>query len=97
MKFFKEEVAKIKVGDPTEWENFMGPVIAQSAFDRITGVIEKAKEAGGEIIAGGKGESHNMLGVVEWMLMKWVLQAMTPRVGSSSRPSSSPRTPSPSA
>lgn len=56
LKFFKEEVAKIKIGDPTEWENFMGPVIAQSAYDRITGVIEKAKEAGGEIIAGGKGD-----------------------------------------
>ncbi|KAL1747273.1 Aldehyde/histidinol dehydrogenase [Schizophyllum fasciatum] len=47
------EVAKIKVGPCTEWTNHMGPVIAQPAFDKIVGYIQKAKDAGGEVLIGG--------------------------------------------
>ncbi|KAI4517452.1 delta-1-pyrroline-5-carboxylate dehydrogenase 1 [Schizophyllum commune Tattone D] len=50
------EVAKIKVGPCTEWTNHMGPVIAQPAFDKITGYIQKAKDAGGEVLIGGSGD-----------------------------------------
>lgn len=54
---FKEklvsETKAIKVGDPTEWGNFLGPVIGRFAYDKITGYIKKAKEAGGEFIVGG--------------------------------------------
>ncbi|KZT29481.1 delta-1-pyrroline-5-carboxylate dehydrogenase 1 [Neolentinus lepideus HHB14362 ss-1] len=48
-----KEVAKIKVGPPNDFSNFMGPVIGKPAFDKITGYIQKAKEAGGEILIGG--------------------------------------------
>ena len=47
---------KIKPGPCTDFTNFMGPVIARHSFDKITGIVNKAKEAGGEIIAGGKCE-----------------------------------------
>ncbi|KAF9463080.1 delta-1-pyrroline-5-carboxylate dehydrogenase [Collybia nuda] len=47
------EIAKIKVGSPTDWANFMGPVINRVAFDKITGYIQKAKAAGGEVLIGG--------------------------------------------
>jgi len=43
----------IKQGDVSEATNFMGPVIARPAFDKITGIITKAKEAGGEVLSGG--------------------------------------------
>ncbi|OCB91211.1 delta-1-pyrroline-5-carboxylate dehydrogenase [Sanghuangporus baumii] len=48
-----QEVAKIKVGPVTDFSAFMGPVIGKPAFDRIVGYIQKAKEAGGEILIGG--------------------------------------------
>lgn len=55
---FKEELVKqtnnIKIGPCTEFGNFTGPVINGPAFDKISGMIEKAKKEGAEVIAGGK-------------------------------------------
>ncbi|KIP06164.1 hypothetical protein PHLGIDRAFT_91221 [Phlebiopsis gigantea 11061_1 CR5-6] len=57
---FKEqlltEVAKLKVGPPQDFTNFIGPVIGRPAFDKITSYIQKAKDAGGEILIGGSGD-----------------------------------------
>ncbi|KAL6307157.1 delta-1-pyrroline-5-carboxylate dehydrogenase [Sparassis latifolia] len=50
------EIAKLKVGSPKEFTNFVGPVIGRPAFDKITGYIRKAKEAGGEVLIGGSGD-----------------------------------------
>jgi 1-pyrroline-5-carboxylate dehydrogenase len=50
------EIAKIRVGAPQDFGNFMGPVIGRPAFDKITGYIKKAKDAGGEILIGGTGD-----------------------------------------
>ncbi|RPD66798.1 delta-1-pyrroline-5-carboxylate dehydrogenase [Lentinus tigrinus ALCF2SS1-7] len=50
------EVAKLKVGPATDFTNFIGPVIGRPAFDKITGYIKKAKEAGGEILVGGSAD-----------------------------------------
>lgn len=53
----KEKVNGITVGPCTEWGHFTGPVINKPAFERITGIIEEAKQAGGEILAGGEADS----------------------------------------
>ncbi|KAI9447734.1 delta-1-pyrroline-5-carboxylate dehydrogenase [Lactarius indigo] len=53
---FLEEIAKIKVGPPQDFSNFLGPVIGKPAFDKIAGYIQKAKEAGGEILIGGSAD-----------------------------------------
>jgi len=50
------EVSKIKVGSPLEWGNFLGPVIGRPAFDKIVSYIQKAKDAGAEILTGGTGD-----------------------------------------
>ncbi|KAG6919770.1 hypothetical protein DXG01_001609 [Tephrocybe rancida] len=50
------EIAKIKVGSPVDFSNFMGPVIGRPAYDKITGYIQKAKDAGGEVLIGGTGD-----------------------------------------
>ncbi|KAJ3874768.1 delta-1-pyrroline-5-carboxylate dehydrogenase [Lentinula edodes] len=50
------ETAKIKVGSPLDWGNFMGPVIGRPAYDKITAYIQKAKDAGAEILIGGTGD-----------------------------------------
>ncbi|KIM77671.1 hypothetical protein PILCRDRAFT_825106 [Piloderma croceum F 1598] len=51
-----EEIAKIQVGAPQDFGNFMGPVIGRPAYDKIIGYIAKAKESGGEILIGGTGD-----------------------------------------
>ncbi|KAF4619195.1 hypothetical protein D9613_004850 [Agrocybe pediades] len=51
-----EEIAKIKVGSYEDWSNFMGPVIGRPAYDKILGYIQKAKDAGGEVLIGGSGD-----------------------------------------
>ncbi|KZT70353.1 delta-1-pyrroline-5-carboxylate dehydrogenase 1 [Daedalea quercina L-15889] len=48
-----EEVAKLKVGPPADFTNFIGPVIGRPAFQKVTGYIQKAKDAGGEVLIGG--------------------------------------------
>ncbi|KAJ0165454.1 Delta-1-pyrroline-5-carboxylate dehydrogenase, mitochondrial [Colletotrichum tanaceti] len=59
---FKEglatEVSKIKIGNPTDHSNFMGPVIHEGSFKKLSGVIDEAKEdAELELIAGGTYDS----------------------------------------
>ncbi|GAA5905944.1 hypothetical protein JCM8208_003382 [Rhodotorula glutinis] len=57
---FKEtllsEVAKISQGSVAEFQHFMGPVISQASYDKCLSYVEKAKEAGGEVLAGGSGD-----------------------------------------
>ena len=53
-KMLLREVAKIKMGDPADYQNFMGAVIDGHAYDSITGYIRHAKRSrDAKIIAGG--------------------------------------------
>lgn len=50
----KGHLEEIKMGDPEEFGNFLGPVINKPAFDRITSVIQDANRDNRlELIAGG--------------------------------------------
>ncbi len=49
-----EKTRGIRVGDPTDRENWMGPVINQRAIDTFTRAVDDAKEAGGTIEIGGE-------------------------------------------
>lgn len=46
---------ELTVGDPTSYENYMGPVIDQSAYDKIMSYIEIGKKEG-RLLVGGKGD-----------------------------------------
>jgi 1-pyrroline-5-carboxylate dehydrogenase len=45
--------AEIPVGDPTDFSMFMGAVIDESAYRRLTGAIAQARSAGAEVLVGG--------------------------------------------
>ncbi len=50
-----ETASRLKFGPVTDFGNFMGAVIDQKAFDRISGYIEEARKAPEtDILAGGK-------------------------------------------
>lgn len=49
-----EETKKLKVGDPEDFANFIGPVIHQQSFDKLSSVIDEAKsDSDLECIVGG--------------------------------------------
>jgi len=48
-----EKARAIRVGDPTQRESWMGPVINQRALDTFTAAVEEAKADGGTIEVGG--------------------------------------------
>ncbi|HEY5427396.1 MAG TPA: L-glutamate gamma-semialdehyde dehydrogenase [Candidatus Tumulicola sp.] len=68
----KARVAKIAVGDPADPNNYMGPVVNQSALDSISGYIEKGKLEG-RLIAGG-----NRVGSVGYFLEPTVIVDVAP-------------------
>ena len=47
------DVATIRMGDPTDFENFMGAVIDAGAFKTQADAIAEARAAGAEILTGG--------------------------------------------
>jgi 1-pyrroline-5-carboxylate dehydrogenase len=56
-KYLLEMVSEIKVGDVTDFNNFVNAVIDEPAYDRIMRYIRSAEESDEvEIIAGGKGD-----------------------------------------
>ena len=48
-----EDVATIRMGDPADFENFMGAVIDAGAFKTHSDAIAEARSAGAEIVTGG--------------------------------------------
>jgi 1-pyrroline-5-carboxylate dehydrogenase len=53
------QLAEVRMGDPTEYKNFMGAVIDKGAFETIRGYIEHAKKAAeAEILHGGGCDSE---------------------------------------
>ncbi|KAJ5959455.1 Aldehyde dehydrogenase C-terminal [Penicillium vulpinum] len=52
------EVQKINVGEPSEFTNFCGPVIHEASFNKLSGVIEEAKnDPELELLVGGTYDS----------------------------------------
>lgn len=47
------DLKKITIGSPDQFEHFMGPVISETSFDKITAAISKGKAEGAEVIFGG--------------------------------------------
>jgi len=50
----KARVAKIKVGDPADLDNYMGPVVNEAAFESISAYIAVGKNEGRLLTGGGR-------------------------------------------
>jgi aldehyde dehydrogenase (NAD+)/betaine-aldehyde dehydrogenase len=55
---FSEHAGKIRVGDPLDPETQMGSLISQAHRERVHGFVERAREAGGDVVAGGEPGEH---------------------------------------
>src|SRR5262245_54749400 len=49
-----ESVAKIVTGDPLDEATAMGPVVSDEQLARVTGMVDRARQAGAEITTGGQ-------------------------------------------
>ena len=45
---------QVPIGDPLDEGTLMGPLTDQAAVDRYTSALERARQAGGEVLTGGK-------------------------------------------
>jgi 1-pyrroline-5-carboxylate dehydrogenase len=55
---FVDEVNGLSMGDVTDFSNFMGAVIDNRSYDRLTAVLDRVRgEAGVEILAGGTADN----------------------------------------
>jgi len=53
--------ASVKIGDPFDENNLMGPLINQQAIDKMKACIETAKSQGGVLITGGEPIKNDLL------------------------------------
>ncbi len=56
-----EKTTQLKVGDPTERDVFMGPVIDRAAVERFEKAVAEVKEKGGQVYVGGRVLSEGSL------------------------------------
>lgn len=49
---------QVRIGDPLDGKTLMGPLIDASAVDRFTQAVAAVRDAGGEILCGGKRLEH---------------------------------------
>ncbi|MBF0738517.1 aldehyde dehydrogenase family protein [Staphylococcus arlettae] len=56
----KEEMANIKVGDPTDSETQVGPIISKKQFNQVQSYIDKGIEEGAELLYGGPGKPEGL-------------------------------------
>ncbi|MGH2725184.1 MAG: gamma-aminobutyraldehyde dehydrogenase [Actinomycetota bacterium] len=47
-------VESMKVGDPTAEDTEMGPMVAQAQLERVSGFVERARDAGAKVLTGGE-------------------------------------------
>jgi len=72
-----KETARLKVGDQTKYDNFLGPVIGRPSYDRILSMIAKAKEQGAEVLVGGTGDDSKGYFVQPTVLLTKDPQSLT--------------------
>src|SRR5919198_1556611 len=68
-------ISEIRVGDVRDFRNFMGAVIDEKAFRKITGYLQIAKsDSKVKIVAGGEGDSRE-----GWFIQPTLLESSDPR------------------
>jgi benzaldehyde dehydrogenase (NAD) len=51
-----EKASALKVGDPTEQDTALGPMINAAAIERVDGLVQDAASKGAEIVTGGQAD-----------------------------------------
>lgn len=74
-KRLKDAYSQVRIGDPLQDETLMGPLVAHSAVDDMFRALDRAKAAGGQIVAGGEKRPDLGDNFVEPTIVKMPTQA----------------------
>jgi aminomuconate-semialdehyde/2-hydroxymuconate-6-semialdehyde dehydrogenase len=48
-----ERACALRVGDPIDEDNQLGPLVSQAHFDKVVGALARARDEGGQVLCGG--------------------------------------------
>lgn len=71
----KDAYSQVRIGDPLKDETLMGPLVSHSAVDDMFKALDRAKAAGGQIVAGGEKRPDLGENFVEPTIVKMPRQA----------------------
>jgi aminomuconate-semialdehyde/2-hydroxymuconate-6-semialdehyde dehydrogenase len=68
-----ERALALRVGDPIDEDNNLGPLVSQAHFDKVTAALARAREEGGHVLCGG-----NALDRPGWFVAPTVIEGLGP-------------------
>src|SRR3546814_14947551 len=48
-----ERALALRVGDPIDEDNQLGPLVSQAHFDKVVAALQRARDEGGRVLCGG--------------------------------------------
>jgi aminomuconate-semialdehyde/2-hydroxymuconate-6-semialdehyde dehydrogenase len=74
---FVERVAALRVGDPTDEETQLGPLVSKAHFDKVIACLDRARSEGGHFLVGG-----HALDRAGWFISPAVVEGLGPDTAS---------------
>ncbi|MGO4220439.1 aldehyde dehydrogenase [Lysobacter sp. TAF61] len=68
-----ERATGLRVGDPIDEDNQLGPLVSQAHFDKVMAALQRARDEGGQVLCGG-----NALDRPGWFVMPTVIDGLGP-------------------
>ncbi|MFC5569177.1 aldehyde dehydrogenase [Lysobacter yangpyeongensis] len=68
-----ERALALRVGDPIDEDNNLGPLVSQAHFDKVTAALARARDEGGRVLCGG-----NALDRPGWFVAPTVIEGLGP-------------------
>src|SRR5688572_10624706 len=72
-----ERATALRVGDPIDEDNQLGPLVSQAHFDKVTGALRRARDEGGHVLCGGQA-----LDRPGWFVTPTVIEGLGPECAS---------------
>ncbi|QSX75706.1 aldehyde dehydrogenase [Lysobacter arenosi] len=68
-----ERAVGLRVGDPMDGDNQLGPLVSQAHFDKVMAALQRARDEGGQVLCGG-----NALERPGWFVAPTVIDGLGP-------------------
>src|SRR3546814_137321 len=68
-----ERALALRVGDPIDEDNQLGPLVSQAHFDKVVAALQRARDEGGRVLCGG-----NVLERLGWFVAPTVIDNLGP-------------------
>ena len=76
---FVARCKQLRIGDPQDPANILGPMVSKAHFDKVMGHIELAREEGGRVLCGGNAVQPAGRCEHGWFIAPTVIEALGPQ------------------